>query len=228
MKITKISTQVNTNSRYNVFIDDEFALSLSANDIINYKIYKGKEINDELLNNLKISSLKSYLFDSCIRYLGRRPRSIKEIDIYLNKKIISAKNNTVRAIKKEELISQIIAKLINKDYLDDEKFAEWFVESRLSSKNIKSRKEINYELIQKGIDRNIINKVLDNKLNPDIEKNNAYQICEKKFKSLIGRYNDETVIKSKLITYMAGKGYSYATTKTIIDSIFTSTYNRRS
>lgn len=228
MKITKISTQVNTNSRYNVFIDDEYALSLSANDLINNKIYKGKEINDELLNNLKISSLKSYLFDSCMRYLGIRPRSIKEIKIYLNKKIISANKSSPQSIKKDELISQIILELTKKDYLDDEKFAEWFVESRLSSKNIKSRKEISYELIQKGIDRNIINKVLDNKLNPDIEKNNAYQICEKKYKSLIGRYNDDKVIKSKLITYMAGKGYSYATTKTIIDSIFTSTYNRRS
>ena len=54
----------------------------------------------------------------------------------------------------------IVQRLCEKGYVDDEKFAEYYVENRFVKKGI-SKKRLKMELMKKGISQDIIEEVLD-------------------------------------------------------------------
>ena len=60
----------------------------------------------------------------------------------------------------KEYVDRIIEKLNSKNYLDDLKFAEWYVENRFVKKGI-SKKRLKMELMKKGVSNSIIEKVLN-------------------------------------------------------------------
>ena len=94
-----------------------------------------------------------------------------------------------------EFSDEIIARLVDKGYLDDQKFAEFWVENRFVKKGV-SRKRLSLELMKKGISREIIEEVLD-KRNDEEE---ILKIIAKKR----AKYDDE-----KLISYLVRQGFSY-------------------
>lgn len=101
-----------------------------------------------------------------------------------------------------EFSEQIIARLIEKGYLDDRKFAEWYVENRFVKKGI-SGKRLKMELIKKGISSDIIDEVLD--LRNDEEE--ILKIIAKKR----AKYDDE-----KLINYLVRQGFSFQLVKELV------------
>ncbi len=87
--------------------------------------------------------------------------------------------------------------MIEKGYLDDRKFAEYFVENRNQKKG-ESIKKLNIELTKKGIDQNIVAEVLENSdRNDEVE---IKKIIEKKRK----KYDNK-----KLIQYLTRQGFDY-------------------
>lgn len=95
-----------------------------------------------------IVSTFDYLTAKALRLLSYRPRSIKEIKKRLTK--TNADTHT---------INRVIDNLINQNLLNDREFAHWWVDQR-----VKFRPRGNYaltqELVQKGLDREIIDSVL--------------------------------------------------------------------
>lgn len=97
---------------------------------------------------------------------------------------------------------QIIARLIKKGYLDDQKFAEYYVENRFVKKGI-SKKRLRMELIKKGIANDIIDQVLDARNDEEEIK----KIIAKKR----AKYDDD-----KLINYLVRQGFSYQLAQTLV------------
>lgn len=89
----------------------------------------------------------------------------------------------------------IISRLISKGYLDDRKFAEWYVENRFVKKGI-SQKRLAMELMKKGITREIIDEVLGSR---NDEEEILKIIAKKRTK-----YTEE-----KLIAYLCRQGFPY-------------------
>ena len=89
----------------------------------------------------------------------------------------------------------IISRLISKGYLDDRKFAEWYVENRFVKKGI-SQKRLAMELMKKGIAREIIDEVLGSR---NDEEEILKIIAKKRTK-----YTEE-----KLIAYLCRQGFPY-------------------
>ncbi|MCF8091108.1 MAG: recombination regulator RecX [Desulfotignum sp.] len=83
-----------------------------------------------------------------VRYLGIRPRSIKEMEHYLEKKGWD-----------QEIISTVVSQLKQHHYLDDETFARMFIENRKKN-NPKSKFALTCELRQKGICSSILETLL--------------------------------------------------------------------
>ncbi len=79
------------------------------------------------------------LFSSCLKLLGIRPRSEKEIRDSLSKKSSDT-----------DLINQILAKLKSENLVNDSEFAIWYIESR-SRTRPRGRRLLEYELSQKGV-----------------------------------------------------------------------------
>ncbi len=94
-----------------------------------------------------------------------------------------------------EFSDEIISRLLAKRYLDDKKFAEFYVENRFVKKGI-SRKRLQLELFKKGIAKDIVDEVLGGRDDAaEIEK----MIAKKRTK-----YDDE-----KLMQYLCRQGFPY-------------------
>ena len=86
MKITKISPAAKTAGRYNVFVDEEYSFSLDEIQLVQLGIKKDTELNAEQLAKLKNESDFGKNYIRALDLVSRRPRSIKEIKDYAQKK----------------------------------------------------------------------------------------------------------------------------------------------
>ena len=128
-----------------------------------------------------------------LRFATLRPRSEKEIRLWLRRKKVH-----------ESLFSKLFDRLNHLELIDDEKFAKWWIEQRQSFRP-KPKRILNNELIIKGINNEIIKKVLgEEKID---EEKMARELIEKrayKWKNLEG-----FELKQKMSQYLAQKGFSW-------------------
>lgn len=94
-----------------------------------------------------------------------------------------------------------IKKLIDLKFLDDDRFTVRFIENQQARGNVGNRM-IYMKLIKKGIDKEIIKKYL-NTADPESLRETAVKWLNKHSK------RETTNIKSKLFSYLAGRGFEY-------------------
>lgn len=188
MKITKISPAVKTAGRYNVFVDDEYSFSLDETQLVKLTLKKGDEIDEQRLSELKGESDFGKNYIRAVDLISRRLRSEREIRDYAFRKTWT-KDNT----------EKVIARLSERGYLNDEKFAEAFVRSRALMQNFSVRR-MKLELQKKGIKPDIITKVLS-----ESDDYNEVSALNKLIIKKRNKYDDER----KLIAYLARQGFRY-------------------
>lgn len=99
----------------------------------------------------------------------------------------------------------IAERLIERGYVDDRKFAEFWVENRFVKKGV-SRRRLEQELVKKGIDKSIVVEVLSGSERSD-EAEIRKMIVKKR-----GKYDDE-----KLVAYLCRQGFSYDLVKRLLE-----------
>ena len=196
MLITNISPAVKTPGRYNVSVDGRYAFSLDELQLAELKLKCGNEIDDDKLNYLKNESAFGKNYIRAIDLISRRLRSEQEIRQYGIKKNWTHTN-----------IERVISRLYQKRYLDDAKFAEVYLQSRLKAGKY-SLKRIRLDLKRKGLSDQIINNALEQADVSQSEKDTLKRLVEKKYY----HYNNEP----KLINYLARAGFSYDAIKAAI------------
>lgn len=135
------------------------------------------------------------------RLLSWRDRSEKEIRDFLQR-------------KKVENIDEVINQLKEQGYIDDEKFSREWVQSRRRSKQ-KGSKAIRLELLQKGIDREIIERVISRQLSDVREEEIAEKALEKKVRIWKNLEPDE--FRKKATDFLMRKGFEYGVVKATVD-----------
>lgn len=208
MKITVISVQARDKNRVNVSVDGRYRFSLDIYQLSDLGIKVGQECSEQELANLEQESQFGKLYSRALEYCLSRPHSAKEIRDYLYRKTRPTRN------KKGELkpgVSQLITnrafdRLLEKKYIDDAKFAHYWVENRLVTKGISSRKLFN-ELRIKGVD----NYIIENEL-CESDRNDANEI-QKIIVKKRSHYPDD----QKLMAYLARLGFDYDDIKRAIN-----------
>lgn len=195
MKITKIQPAVKTAGRYNIFVDEKYSFSLDENQLLDLKLKTGFELSDQLLEELKGESEYGKAYARALELILNRPRSEKEMKEYAWRKKWD-----------EELSDRILGRLQNKGYIDDVKFAEFWLRARTSGKP-RSKRKISSELAQKGVKREIIDQTLD-KYSEDDEIETLRSLAKKKRP----KYPDE----QKFMAYLARQGYSFDNIKQVL------------
>jgi regulatory protein len=196
MKITKIVPAVKTLGRYNVFVDEKYSFSLDETQLVKIGLRKGDDISEEELARLKGESDFGKNYIRAVDLVSRRLRSEREIRDYAFRKQWSKEN-----------LEKVIERLYERDYLNDEKFAESFVRSRATLRNFSKRK-MELELMKKGINKEIIAKILDD--SEDFDENQA-------LKNLVAKKRKNYENEQKLIAYLARQGFSYDKIKAAIE-----------
>ncbi|MCX7885388.1 MAG: RecX family transcriptional regulator [Caloramator sp.] len=200
MKITKVIKQNNTNGRYNIFVDDEYAFSASDEDILKYSIKSGVEISKEQLNFLIESCEETKCYNYALYILSKKDYTEYEISKKLSNKGYSFTT-----------INKTIEKLKLYDIINDERYAKKYINDCINIKKY-GKKKIEYNLKNKGINPDIIKQYF---FDVDNEYENALEISKKKLKYI----NNKKDIKNKLIRHLLSKGFEYDIIKKAINSI---------
>ncbi len=190
--ISKITLQKNK-SRYNIYIDEQYVLSVTEDVLVKFQLRKGLEITKEFLADIIAEEQIRKGYQLSINYLSYRMRSVKEVTDYLITKEFEA-----------NVIVTIINRLKTENYLNDKEFAQAFVQTRLNG-SLKGPELIKRELLEKGINDEIICESLQiYNYEKQIEK--ALELISKKYpiKSKISQAEQDRKIYTLLIT----KGFS--------------------
>ncbi|HET8690421.1 MAG TPA: RecX family transcriptional regulator [Candidatus Saccharimonadales bacterium] len=205
MKITAITAQSRDHDRVNISIDGKYRLSLDVLQVTELGIKVGREIDEDELAELEQESQFGKLYTRALEYCMMRPHSIKEVRDYLYRKTLTKryKSKKTGELKERQGVSQsiadrVLARLVDKGYLNDDDFTRYWLENRSLAKGA-SRRKLVAELRAKGVDQSIIDGQLSQSQRSDEEE--IQKILLKKR----SRYPDER----KLVAYLARQGFSY-------------------
>ncbi|MGJ3240380.1 MAG: regulatory protein RecX [Anaerolineae bacterium] len=189
-KVTALEWQKNNKDRVNVYLDEEFAFGLNVMDAMQLK--KGQELDEMTVIELQHKDAIVKAIDAAVNLLSYRPRSTEEIRRKLSQKGYE-----------EPVIDVAIERMTARNYLDDEAFARFWIESRNRGKP-RGKRALRYELRNKGISDTIIRRLLDDMVD---EQSGAYQAAQKRIARLRGATEYE--FKQKIGAFLQRRGFNY-------------------
>lgn len=197
--ITALKPQKNK-KRVNVYLDGKFSFGIDLDNLVKFRLKVEKQISENKVNEIVKEAELQKVFGKLIRFATLRPRSKREITTWF---------------KKHKIYKGIQDVLINKlkrlKLIDDQKFAQWWVEQRMSFRP-KSLRVLKLELREKGIDRSAIEDALS-EVNIDEDKI-AKELLEKK------KYRWEKLPKlerkKKMSEFLARRGFGWSVIKEIV------------
>ncbi len=198
LAITELRQGVKNPNRVNVFVNGKFELSLDVAQVVDLGVQVGRILSEGELAELKRASEFGKLYQRTLEWVLARPRSVMEARDYLRRK--SREKGLDLSYSK-----QIIDRLSSKGYLDDRKFAAYYVENRFVKKGV-SRKRLSMELAKKGIDKEVIAEILSTSERNEAEE--ARKIIARKRR----QYADD-----KLIAYLCRQGFSYQLAQELVN-----------
>lgn len=191
-KITKIEIQKRNKERVNLFLDGEYAFSISAELVYKEGLKVNSEINEEKIKSIAESENYIKCKESALRMIERNFKTEKEVKDKLKLKGYDDDSieNSVRFLKEY-------------NFVNDRAYTKAFINDKL--KTMGSQK-IKYSLIQKGIAKEVIEEELSD-LNKENEKYVALNIAKKKLSAIKNKENDKYKISGKLYRFLISKGY---------------------
>jgi regulatory protein len=195
-KITSLTVQKRNPNRVNVYLDGEFAFGLAR--VVAAWLSVGQELDQEKIARLQAEDGLEVAHQKALNYLSYRSRSEAEVRTHL------ARANII-----PEIIEQVIERLKRSGLLDDERFAENWIDNR-SEFHPRSRRALIYELKQKGVPENTISTAVEGL----DEENMAYLAAQKKAKK--SQTLDWSEFRQKMYAYLARRGFSYEISSQVV------------
>jgi len=203
-EITAIEPQKRKKTRFNIFLDGEFAFGLDSEALIRNELRVGKQLDKEEVEKLVLENEVGKVMEKVWRFLAVRPRSRREMEVYLKKKEAGPR-----------VCEIIFQKLERYGGVNDFEFAQMWVESRNHIRP-KGNIALRMELYKKGIDKEIIDEVLDK--NKGLQTELAKKAAEKKIRRFSHLpYKD---FFQKMTAYLLSRGFDWQTVKSTVDSLW--------
>lgn len=146
------------------------------------------------------------LFNKVLRFISIRPRSKKEVKDYIKTKLYKKK---LEISQIDKVTADILVSLSDLDLLNDEDFANSWIDWRLTASSPKGLKIVNQELLLKGISKDTINRLLENRKYKDMEVEAAKRVVSKKFKKVSNIF--------KVKNYLYARGFTGSSIESAID-----------
>jgi len=189
--VTSLRPQRN-NRRINVYLDGKFAFGIDLDNLVKFGIKIEKEFSRQDLDKIIHEAEFAKTYNKFLNFATLRLRSEQELFNWLKRKKVPV-----------TIYKKLFNRLKRLGLVDDMKFAKWWIEQRLEFR-LKSKKELKYELRQKGIDKNVITEVLvESAIN---EGEIAKKLLAKR------RFKDT----QKAFAYLARKGFDFNTIKSVL------------
>lgn len=187
MYITRI--EAGRGNRYHVFGNDEFLFSLYGRELKHYHIIEGTEVSDSVIDSVLEKVILKRAKERALYLLERRPLSVSMLRERL-------RSNDYP----ETIIEQVISILEEYHYLDDKEYIRIYVNFYT---NKKSRRQIIYDLLRKGVSKDIIDEYFENSEYSELE---CFECQFKRYTS--GKNLTDNKVRQKVFRYFYGKGFS--------------------
>ena len=205
MRITSLQPQANNAERTSIFVDGRFFMGVSTLIVLKMELRINQVLSPAQVKQLEQEEALQKAVDRGMNFLSFRPRSREEVRRYLKRKETPA-----------ELIDMVIERLTQMDLINDETFAEFWIESRERFRP-KGAQAIKSELKMKGIKREVIDEVVTGEQDEDL----ALRAGRKKAESLLRQPEmDHTTFRTKLGPFLQRRGFSYAVTKHAVQQLW--------
>lgn len=177
--------------KFHVSFDNGEEIKISEDTLVNFGLYKGQEVEEEFVENLKFEDEKSEALLLSYKFLQRNKTKQQLIDYLYKNKI------------QRDIIDLVLPILEEKNYLNDEDYARRYLSDALNIKKygkIKTR----YMLMSKGIDKKIIEQVMED-YDYELEYMNALELIEKR----ISKDETDPKIINSAKNYLQGRGFEF-------------------
>ncbi|CUP14513.1 recombination regulator RecX [Clostridium disporicum] len=192
--ITKIEIGKRNKERVNIYIDDEFAFSLSAEIVYKENLAPKQVIDVEKLTRLAREDEFMKCKSSALKIVERSYKTEKEIF-----------NKLITKEYSKESINRTIEFLREYNLINDRNYVKMYVKDKLKSQG---KNKIKYNLKRKGISDELIIEELS-KIDDEDSKNGAIILAQKKYNELKRRESDQYKLSQKLYRFLISKGYNY-------------------
>jgi len=200
--ITAITAQKKNTSRFNIFINDQYAFSLGRD--LAQTLIPGDTLSETAIEALKKADEKDAAFQRALYYLNFRPRSRQEIERYLTEKKFSL-----------EAVALTLARLESSGYINDGEFARLWVADRCRLKP-KGAYVLKGELREKGIDEAFIHAAL---MDFD-ETRSAWDALASRLSRMksAGKIEfDRREFNQKILGFLSRRGFAWDVCRTVCD-----------
>lgn len=130
---------------YKIYIDDDYAFILYEKELKEYQLSKGSEIAPDLIADIVENTVFPRAKQKSLNMIKHSDKTEKEIYQRL-------KDECYR----DDVIGRTIDYLKSYNYLNDERYASNYIRSR---KDTESRTSIEYKLLNKGINKAVLEKI---------------------------------------------------------------------
>lgn len=195
MLVTKIES--GKNKRYRVYGDDMFLFTLYKSELKRYQIQENVMLDDSVISSILDEIIYKRAKERALYLLEKRPLTV----FMLRDKLRSHEYP-------ETVVNKVIQFLEKYHYLDDGEYIRMYI---AAYSNKKSKKQIVFDLMHKGISKNFIDIYLD-------ENEYSEQVgFEKQFERYVrGKNLDNLVVRQKVFRYFYAKGYTVSLIETAL------------
>ena len=195
--ISALKVQKRNPQRVNVYLDGEYSFALAR--ITAAWLHVGQQLSSEKISQLKAQDTQEVAYQRALRLLSFRPRSSAEM-----------RQRLKRIGFTEEVIDSALGRLLRSGLVDDARFAKEWAENRNEFRP-RSRRALEYEMRQRGLDREEIDRALEGL----DESSLALQAARKHARKLQGLTAAE--FYRKLYGFLARRGFGYETAKPAVE-----------
>lgn len=164
-KVTKIQAQ-KRKGRYNVYLDGSYAFPVGESTLIEFRLMKGQELTDAQVELIKNKENTNKAYGDAVNYLSYELRTEKEMKDYLYKKEYTTPT-----------IMDVMDRLKQLNYLDDEAYAQSFINTQLRM-SANGPKTIEQKMFKKGVPQAIIADKIS-QIDQDVLLENATEFAQK-------------------------------------------------
>ncbi len=211
MKITGLEYQKKNPNRVNIFVDGEFRFGVHVNLVVNYSLYKDKEITESEIKEILRKDIITRLYERSANLLSTSQKTSEQIKQYIYRIYCNNKDEykDIEEIGIDVVQDEIIEKLKEVRLLNDSEFAMSYIRAYYLVKPV-SLFELRGKLRTKG--------VMNDDIDIAIEESNLDEVEMIKF-ALMKKYRTENIKKrdNKVIQYLSRKGFSWDLISSLIE-----------
>lgn len=186
-----ISNIIFDKKKFIISFDNDEEIKISEDTLVNFGLYKGQEVEEEFVENLKFEDEKTEALLLSYKFLQRNKTKKQLVDHLYKNKI------------QREIIDTILPILEEKKYLNDEDYARRYLNDALNIKKY-GKNKTRYMLMSKGIERNVIDKVMEN-YDYELEYMNALELVKKRISK--DESDPKKIYSAK--NYLQGRGFEF-------------------